>query len=187
MKILFLSPHKHLIPFLESYDDRITQTTEPLTDDILKDVDFIISYGYRYIISKDIINRFENRIINLHISYLPWNRGADPNLWSFIEDTPKGVTIHYIDKGIDTGNIIFQELIYYNIKRDTLRTVYKRLTKTIEKSFKETWPDIRKNKAKGSYHNSKDKAVFEHLLIDGWDTKIKDVIGKGAISWISKI
>lgn len=187
MKVLLLSPHKHLIEYLSSFNDEVIQTTEPLTSDILKDVDFIISYGYRHIISKDIIDKFENKIINLHISYLPWNRGADPNLWSFIDDTPKGVTIHFMDEGIDTGDTIFRQLIKYGIN-DTLRTVHERLTKTIEKLFYESWPDIRKdnverykNYYKGSYHTSKDKAEIEYLLIDNWNTKIEDIIRKGAI------
>ncbi|MBQ3033656.1 MAG: hypothetical protein IJD28_04690 [Deferribacterales bacterium] len=61
---------------------------EPITED------FIISFGYHYMVHKDIVKKFENKIINMHISYLPWNRGADPNLWSILENTPKGVTIH---------------------------------------------------------------------------------------------
>lgn len=93
--------------------------------------DFIISFGYRYIISKDIIDIFPNKIINLHISLLPYNRGADPNLWSYLEDTPKGVTIHYIDENLDTGNIIVQKEIKDNIQHDTLKTSYDRLINEI--------------------------------------------------------
>ncbi len=37
---------------------------------------FIISFNYKYIIDEDIIEYMGNRIINLHISYLPYNRGA---------------------------------------------------------------------------------------------------------------
>jgi len=39
---------------------------------------------------------------------------ADPNVWSFIEKTPKGVSIHYLDAGIDTGDIIAQKLVETN-------------------------------------------------------------------------
>ena len=46
--------------------------------------DFIVSYGYRHILSKNILDLLPNKIINLHISYLPYNRGADPNFWSFM-------------------------------------------------------------------------------------------------------
>lgn len=49
------------------------------------------------------------------MSYLPYNKGTHPNYWSFIENTPKGVMIHEIDKGIDTGNIIVQKKIKLNI------------------------------------------------------------------------
>ena len=43
--------------------------------------------------------------INLHLSYLPFNRGKNPNVWSIIESTPCGATIHKIDEKIDTGKI----------------------------------------------------------------------------------
>ena len=49
----------------------------------------IISYNYRYYITKDIIDYMNNNIINLHISLLPWNRGAYPNVWSFYMILPK--------------------------------------------------------------------------------------------------
>ena len=58
---------------------------------------FIISYNYRFIFKQEIVNYVKNNIINLNISLLPWNRGAYPNVWSFLEDAPKGVTIHIID------------------------------------------------------------------------------------------
>jgi len=182
MKILFLSPHKHLISFLESYGDEIIQTINPLTHDILEDIDFIISYGYRHIIKQYAIDKVEGNIINLHISYLPYSRGADPNLWSFLEDTPKGVTIHYLDKGIDTGKIIIQEKLEYDIEKDTLRSTYAKLSKTIEELFMKTWSDIREGKNNSipqlTYHKSTDKGKYKYLLTDGWDTKIKDIIGK---------
>jgi len=184
MHILFLSPHIHLIDYLQSYGDEVTQTIEPLTDEILQDKDFIISYGYRHIIKKPVLDRFENRAINLHISYLPWNRGADPNLWSFLDGTPKGVTVHFLDEGIDTGDIIAQRYLKYDFD-DTLRTFYDKLSVCIEDMFRKVWPYIREGKARrykqGTYHNSKDKEKYKHLLVDGWDTKVRDVIGRGTI------
>ena len=36
--------------------------------------DFIVSDRYPYIIKEDILNKFNNRAVNLHPSYLPWNR-----------------------------------------------------------------------------------------------------------------
>ena len=81
-----------------------------LTDRILKkNYILIISFGYRKIIKKNIIKKLNRPIINLHMSYLPHNRGVYPNLWSFINNTPKGVSIHEIDKKIDNGPIILRK------------------------------------------------------------------------------
>ena len=187
MKILLLGPERlWLKHFLESFGDQVIQYQDKLEENspILNGADFIISYGYRYIIKPDIVRKFKNKAINLHISYLPWNKGADPNLWSFLEDSPKGVTIHYIDSGLDTGDIIVQKEVQYH-EDDTLRTTYERLTQTIEQLFMEYWPLIRKCKVKGipqpkggSYHKLKDKEKYLHLLTDGWDTPVRNLIGK---------
>jgi methionyl-tRNA formyltransferase len=118
---------------------------------------------------------------------LPYNKGADPNLWSFLEDTPKGVSIHFIDKGVDTGDILAQREIIVPANA-TLRTSYDALSKTIEHLFMETWPRIREGKQKwhsqsenGSKHRLKEKAAYEHLLTEGWDTPVKNLIGKALL------
>ena len=75
--------------------------------------DLIISYGYKRIIKKKILKQLKRPPINLHISYLPYNKGSDPNYWSFKEKTPSGITIHEIDSGVDTGNIIYRKKIEF--------------------------------------------------------------------------
>ena len=187
MNILLLGPYrKNLIDFLSSFEDEVA--TERLLMDsdskCLCNIDFIISYGYQHILKEDVLDKFSNKAINLHISLLPWNRGADPNLWSFLEDTPKGVTIHYLDYGIDTGDILAQQKVNY-VPDDTLRTSYERLSKTIEELFRRVWPNIRSGKQKstpqpkgGTYHRLRDRAAFEYLLTKGWDTPVADLIGK---------
>lgn len=187
MNILLLGPYrKDLIGFLSTFGDKVTITEAPLTgaSECLCNSDFIISYGYRHILKKDILDKFLNKAINFHISLLPWNKGADPNFWSFLEDTPKGVTIHYLDYGIDTGDILAQQEVDY-VPEDTLRTSYERLSKTIEELFRKVWPNIRSGKQKsipqpkgGTYHRLSDGAAFEYLLTKGWDTPVADLIGK---------
>lgn len=151
-------------------------------------IEFIVSYKYRYLIRQPILQKYERKAINLHISYLPWNRGADPNLWSFLEDTPKGVTIHYIDSGLDTGDIIAQQMVTFS-PQDTLKTSYEHLTATIEDLFVSEWPTIRSGKVEGtvqpvggSYHRMADKQAYSHLLADSWETPIERLLGKGLIS-----
>jgi len=190
MNILLLGPYrKGLIGLLSSFGDKITITEALLASDseCLCNSDFIISYGYRHILKKEILDKFLNKAINFHISLLPWNRGADPNLWSFLEDTPKGVTIHYLDCGIDIGDILAQQEVNY-APEDTLRTSYERLSKTMEELFGRVWPNIRSGKQKsipqpdgGSYHRLSDRVAFEYLLTKGWDTPVADLIGKAKI------
>ena len=185
MKILLLGPYKeHLVNYLLSFGDKVIHFDDEVQPSqfIEGNFDFIISYGYRYIIPSHVVSFYEGKLINLHISYLPWNRGADPNLWSFLDDTPKGVTIHYIDEGLDTGDIIVQEKMFFS-KNETLSSSYLKLALEIENLLVRVWPLIRigKNKrsrqlGKGSYHRSVDKNAYLHLLTDGWDTPISFLI-----------
>ncbi|MDA7770143.1 formyltransferase family protein [Candidatus Pelagibacter sp.] len=71
--------------------------------------DLIIVYGTS-IIRGDILNKYKNRIINVHLGLSPYYRGAATNFFAFSDDNLQcvGSTFMYIDKGIDTGNIIHQ-------------------------------------------------------------------------------
>lgn len=187
MNILLLGEKSNLI-----YDKVISLghkayiICDKITLDVAENYDFIISFGYRHIIKEDIINKFINKIINLHISFLPYNKGADPNLWSYLENTPKGVTIHYMDKGLDTGDIIVQKEVYGNIETDTLKTSYDRLINEIVLLFNDNIEDIlkgavksEKQKGNGSFHYLKDKEKYLYLLEkNGYDTFVKDLTGK---------
>src|SRR4051812_27787613 len=99
MRVLYLGPRSRLVSFIAEQDE-VEEITDPLPRRPAGD--FLVSYGYRHIIGADILAQFPRRAVNLHISYLPWNRGSDPNLWSLLDGTPTGVTIHYLEAGIDT-------------------------------------------------------------------------------------
>ena len=179
MKILFLGASSSLVfIWLVNLGENVISTMNKITVAYIyeNNFEFLISYGYRYILKKDIIDLFPNRCINLHISYLPYNRGADPNFWSFIDNTPKGVTIHYIDEGIDTGDIIAQRKVYFD-DNETLATSYQKLHLEIQDLFYKNWEFIINleverfpQKGKGTFHKTKDKDRY--LLKDGWNTKI---------------
>lgn len=190
MKVLYLgvSPFP-LTSILRGTDCEVIEFSDKPEVDFLKThlIDFAVSFRCPHIIRRPVIDHLEGRIINLHISLLPWNRGADPNLWSFLEDTPKGVTIHYLDQGLDTGDIIAQKEIFFDIGRETLKTTYERLDAEIIDLFRQQWPLImegknarQKQQGMGSNHKLKDKEPFMQLLQDkGWSTPIADLIGKG--------
>ena len=187
MNILFLGPRRdRMVDFLCSNGDRVHCTDQKITVDSLdvRWADFLICYGYRYIIAEEVLNLFPNQAINLHISYLPYNRGADPNLWSFIDNTPKGVTIHYLSPDLDAGDILAQKIVE-SIPDDTLRTSYDRLAKAIEDLCEQVWPKIKDGRQPsseqplgGTCHRRRDRKQVEYLLTRGWDTPVAELTGK---------
>jgi methionyl-tRNA formyltransferase len=185
MRVLLLGPGRLQIEeAIRASGDEVIRTEERIAagDPVLDGVDFLVSFGYRFLIPVDVLHPFEHRAVNLHISLLPWNRGADPNLWSYLEDTPKGVTIHVLDEGLDTGSIIAQCEVPEE-PGDTLRSSYERLTLAILDLFAEVWPRLRAGAIDpapqpglGTSHRSADKAPYEHLLTDGWDTPVSRLV-----------
>lgn len=72
-------------------------------------VDLIVVAGFDRILKVDIIKAPPLGCINVHPSLLPRYRGPDPYYWVLANhETTTGVTIHYIDAGIDSGNMITQ-------------------------------------------------------------------------------
>ena len=144
------------------------------------EIDFIVSYGYRYIISQDIISLYPNKIINLHISLLPFSRGSHPIVWSIYKDHPLGVTIHHIDSGLDTGNIICQSpMIYDDLSLQSFRSLHKRASLMVEALFAVNWKYLRLATFSGypqlgpsSYHKTSDLIQLQPFMPDSWDTKI---------------
>tara|TARA_B110000285_G_scaffold219153_1_gene269439 strand:+ start:280 stop:864 length:585 start_codon:yes stop_codon:yes gene_type:complete len=190
-KILFLGPSDSpVFIYLIEQGENIFSTTDKISADYILEnqFNFLISYGYRHILKKDILNFFPNRAINMHISYLPYNRGADPNFWSFIEGTPKGVSIHYLDEGIDTGDIIIQKEVFFDSSDvETLGSSYQKLQIEIQNLFFKHWDQIKNKKSLrslqigiGTSHRVKDKEHLLHLIEkDGWNTKVSKLVNFG--------
>jgi methionyl-tRNA formyltransferase len=191
MTILILGKSRSpLRPIIEASGCTAVETEQKIDPGYLnsKAVDYIVSYGYRHILGSELIDHMGGKIINLHISLLPWNRGAAPNFWSFLEDTPKGVTIHYIDAGIDTGDIIAQKEVAFDEQTETLASSYEKLSREIVTLFAETWPQIvagtaarRRQPPGGTYHAARELTQYEHLLAEkGWQTPVADIRKAGA-------
>jgi methionyl-tRNA formyltransferase len=152
-------------------------------------IEFIISSGYALIIRPPIPSLYRKRIINLHISFLPYGRGIYPNFWSFFDGTPKGVSIHCIDEDIDTGEILFQQQVLFSAD-DTLKTSHGKLMSALEDLFYLKWPELEKGYAeavkqkdfgdKGTYHTRIESERFIDLLPRHWDTPVSLVSEMGA-------
>lgn len=84
--------------------------------------DLICLAGYMKIVNEEIINCFENKMINLHPSLLPAYRGLHAFEKSFNANEPiLGATIHYVDAGLDTGKIIKQEHFKNNYNEEDMQ------------------------------------------------------------------
>lgn len=184
MLVAILSPKPEaLTAAIKQSGDRALITTDLIDAPFVRDngIDFIVSYGYRHILSLETLAAAPRGNCNLHISMLPWNRGADPNFWSWVDNTPKGVTIHQMAKGLDTGPILCQRAVQFE-PGDTLSSSYERLSRAIEDLFSERWNEIRSGAIKpvpqvtpGSYHRSSDKSDLMSRLPLGFATPCETV------------
>lgn len=97
-----------------NYVDRLSRDRALLGLLKSKQVDYIVLAGYLDILSPEIVTEFENRILNIHPSLIPKYCGKGYFGLKVHEaviengDSKTGVTVHYVDSGIDTGAIIRQ-------------------------------------------------------------------------------
>lgn len=145
-------------------DKKILRTIEALKPELG------ISILFDYILQPDFLNLFPRGCINLHPSYLPFGRGSYPNVFSIIEGEPAGVTLHYLDAGIDTGDIIAQTKVSVKLT-DTGKTLYRKLERASIRLFQKTWPDFLSGKTvrtpqkliAGSQHRYKDVEKYDQI------------------------
>ena len=94
----------------DGYSDRAVRDRE-LADWLqLRGVDFVVLAGYMHLLTTPFLERFPGRIVNVHPSLLPQFPGAQAitdALAAGVDTT--GVTVHYVDDGLDTGTVIRQQ------------------------------------------------------------------------------
>jgi methionyl-tRNA formyltransferase len=131
-----------------------------------------LSVLFGYIVRPEFLALLPAGCVNLHPSLLPYNRGAYPNVWSIVEGTPAGVTLHYIDPGVDTGDIIAQQEVAVE-PVDTSATLYEKLERASVELFQATWPAIRAGAAPrtpqpagGTSHRVRDVERIDEIRLD---------------------
>jgi len=159
----------------EPYEDNLADEFSP---------DIILSSGYDRLLRPITVQRFSQRIINLHAAYLPWARGIGTTLFATMLRYPYGVSIHFINEGLDTGNLISRKLVQPGPK-DTLRTLYSKLLSATEELFFESFPKIMHGQTDGvpqeqlgEINTNRTRLQFESLLDvcpNGYDTLISDL------------
>lgn len=189
-RIAFLGYNKNETKLIKEIDKansqwKVTHYSKKVSFRELKKFDTIISFGYQHKVDSVTIQKLIRPIINLHIGYLPYNRGAHPNFWSFVENTKSGVTIHCIDESIDRGKIIYQKQIDFDLiqnrKKLSFSSTYKILIKEIEKLFLDNIDNLINQKykgfeqvGKGTFHNTKDLPP----ILKKWDQNIFQTVKK---------
>lgn len=135
----------------ESIDAYQIHLTEELKS---RNIDFIFLLAYGYIIRKELLDAFQNRIVNIHPSLLPSFGKTAKAIQLALAHKVKvtGITTHIIDEKLDEGVILCQEVIKIkdNDTFETLdpkfvkkgRKIIKKTIKYLEKEFQETKRDI---------------------------------------------
>lgn len=97
-----------------------------------RDVDLIVLAGYLKILSKDFIQEFKNKIINIHPSLIPSFAGKNFYGTKVHEGVLKqgvkitGATVHFVDEGTDTGPIIIQDTVRVE-EDDSVKSLQKKV------------------------------------------------------------
>jgi len=90
-------------------------------------IEMICLAGFMQILSKKFISAWKNRIINIHPSYLPKNKGLNPQKQVIDKKASfTGCTVHFVNEEIDSGKIILQEKVKI-MHRDNVQTLSNRI------------------------------------------------------------
>jgi len=104
IKTVFMDPARY--SSREQYDSEIIEMLEE------EKIDLVVLAGYMFLLSQEFVHRFKNKILNIHPALLPSFKGTHG-----IKDAYRygvkvtGVTVHFVDEGLDSGPIILQEAV----------------------------------------------------------------------------
>lgn len=180
---------------------------DPNFVEILKELnpDVIVVVAFGQIIPKNILELPRFGCINVHASLLPKYRGAAPIQWAVIDgEQESGVTIMYMDTGLDTGDMLAKTVVPLELK-ETGGSLFEKLSKAGAKLLVETLPrlecgDISPEKqpkdspnayarmitkADGRIEWTKDAAAIERLVrgLNPWPSAYSCLEGKTLKIW----
>ena len=177
MVVAVLGSRADLLLKTETFEDAVLLQDTPSPAEVkAANITHLISFGHSRLIPVSTLEAISGLAVNVHISLLPWNRGSDPNFWSWLENTPKGVSVHLMDDTIDTGPVLIQDEVFFSTN-ETLRSSYNKLTEHGVHLITSNWRDFinkgveaRAQSDFGSHHKRDDIEKYRFLLRDSWDT-----------------
>ena len=121
-------------PFPKSILDGVNSINDPGVIDLISDCnpDVIVVNGTR-IINESILSSTNKVFLNTHMGITPRYRGVHGGYWALVEGDYNncGITIHIVDKGIDTGGIMYQDSIKNNNEDNFNTYPYHQISKAI--------------------------------------------------------
>lgn len=127
--------------------------------------DYIICVHFAYVIPRQVLGVPNQGVLNLHPAYLPYNRGWNTPTWAIWEGTPYGATLHFMDEGIDTGDIVHQKPLEI-LPNDTAHTLYKRVKELEFEVFRDAWPSIVSGKYSRKQQSSREGTTHRKTDIE---------------------
>lgn len=116
--------------------------------------DLVVSAHFGHILDDAFIAVPRHGVVNVHSALLPHNRGNWPEVWSIVRGTPAGMTLHFIDRGIDTGDIVAQREVEVAAD-DTCETLAAKIEVVGLDLVRENFADLVSGKAKRKPQGSK--------------------------------
>jgi len=141
--------------------------------------DLVLVLGWYYIVPTVIIESVPFGCMAIHASLLPKYRGMAPISWAIINgEKETGVSLFYLEKGVDTGDIVAQKKIAIE-RTDTVGSVYKRVTDLTIKILKEYLPQVARGEAPRTPQEHDQATIFprrnpEDGLID-WSLPARQI------------
>lgn len=132
-KTIFINPKNKT---KEEFDQKLAEILQKYQ------IDLVVLVGYMRLLTPEFVRKFPKKIINVHPSLIPKYCGKkyyDKSVHEAVianQEAETGMTIHYVDEGIDTGEIILQKTCPV-LPQDTPETLKEKVQNLEKKSYPE--------------------------------------------------
>lgn len=151
-----------------------SEQTRSIIED--RNIDYLLMVSSNWLLKEPIISIKNTKIINAHSGWLPKHKGLDSIPWSLKNNDKVGLTTHFVDSGIDTGNI----LRFYEAKierGDDFNTITRKVGRLQPKAFYDTLLGLENNEIIPMPQDDKYKPHSPMGFEELWDLEQKLING----------
>ena len=154
-----------------------------------QNVELGVVADFSFILPEKIINTPKHKLVNIHFSLLPKYRGASPVQFAILNgDKSTGITFYIVDKGLDTGEIIFQkefELVESENSGELYRRLFNEAALELPKIINDYTNGLikvkKQDESNATYTYSKTKPKTTFILkgdaLINWDDSVEKIYG----------